>query len=280
MARDLEARMSQNNTPEQQRPASMADQIRSMEEQFQLAMPKGMEAQQLVRDALTCLRQTPRLGECSPASVLGALMTCSQLGLRPGVLGQAWVIPRKNYKTGQMEANFQPGYKGLIQLAQRSGNIKSLSARTVYENDTFDIEYGLNDNLIHKPYMEGERGNPIAYYAVAKYVNGGYNFVYMTHAEVCAHRDKYSQAKTGPWRDNFESMAHKTVIIKLAKWMPSNTEDRVFQQAVAADGTVRVDLAGAALDYPVYESPQGDNGDAPEHIDGEIVDDQTEEQTA
>src|SRR5437868_6622622 len=82
---------------------TLADQIRNMQEQFALAMPRCMEAQQLVRDALSLVRTTKHLAECDAQSVLGGLMTFAQLGLRPGVLGHGWLIPfKKRYKDGNV----------------------------------------------------------------------------------------------------------------------------------------------------------------------------------
>lgn len=263
MGTNLEQRMAANNAPaKQNRPVTLADQIRSMESQFQLAMPKGMEAQQLVRDALTCLRQTPKLAECTPQSVLGGLMTCSQLGLRPGVLGHAYLVPFWDRKQGGMVAQLVVGYRGLVELAHRSGQIQSLIARTVYANDHFDVDYGLDDKLVHKPCMNGPKGDPIAYYAVAKFTTGGHSFIVMSKNEMLAYRDEHAKAKNkqgqvfGPWADNFDAMARKTCVRQLAKWMPSSTD---LDRGIAADETVRVDLSESALDYP-------------QHVDGEVVD--------
>lgn len=252
---DLERRMAQQqNTPaqQQQRPASLADNIRAMEQQFQLAAPKGVEASQLVRDALTALRQNPQLMHCSQASVLGGLMTLAQLGLRPGVLGQAWLIPFKDYRQG-MVAQLVIGYQGLVELAHRSGKIKSLIARTVYEHDTFDVDYGLEDKLVHKPYMGGDKGEPVAYYAVAKFTTGGHAFFVMSHAEMEQYRARNVKSKSGPWKDHYEAMAHKTCVRQLAKWLPKSTE---FATGLAADNSVRVDLAPAAVEYT--EHPEGE----------------------
>lgn len=261
---------------EKKRPATLADQIRGMETQFKLAMPKGAEAVQLVRDALTALRTTRNLDRCEEATVLGALMTCAQLGLRPGVLGHAWVLPFWDGRSSGYKAQLVIGYQGLVELAHRSGQIASLIARTVYANDTFDVEYGLADTLVHKPCLDGSRGEPIAYYAIAKYKSGGYAFMVMTQTEMEEYRDLYATAKTregrivGPWKDNFESMAHKTCVRQLSKWMPKATE---FASAIEADGTVRVDL-----------TPDPDvmlHGEHPT-LDGEIVDtdqDQAEAET-
>jgi recombination protein RecT len=262
MAHNLEQRIQAQTAPDRQRPATLADQIKNMESQFALAMPKGAEAQQLVRDALTALRQTPNLSQCTPATVLGSLMTCAQLGLRPGVLGHAYLVPFKNKSKGVMEAQLVIGYQGLVELAHRSGQIKSLIARTVYENDFFDVDYGLDDKLVHKPYLGGDKGQPIAYYAVAKFNSGGHAFFVMSHPEMIAYRDRHSKTpKWGPWADHFEAMAHKTCYRQLSKWMPKSTE---MAQAIAADETVRVDLTPSAIDHPAVidgdtvEAPQND----------------------
>lgn len=279
MAKDLEARIAANNAPAQQRPPSLSDQIRSMEQQFAMAAPKGVEAAQLVRDALTALRQTPKLAECTPQSVLGSLMTCAQLGLRPGVLGHAYLLPFWDKRQGGQVAQLVVGYQGLVELAHRSGKIQSLIARTVHENDTFDVDYGLEDKLVHKPYMGGDKGQPIAYYAVAKFTTGGHAFFVMSHPEMLEYRDKHAKARNrngqvfGPWADNFEAMAHKTCVRQLSKWMPKSTE---LATAISADETVRVDLAPDAINYGQH--PDGDS--APEHVDGEIVDDQAEDASA
>ncbi|WP_190824734.1 recombination protein RecT [Saccharopolyspora pogona] len=249
---------SGNQPAQQNGGGTLADQIRAMQPQFQMAMPKGAEAAQLIRDAMTCLRTTPALARCDAASVLGGLMTCAQLGLRPGVLGHAWLIPFGR------QAQLVIGYQGLVELAHRSGQIKSLQARTVYENDTFDVDYGLADSLIHKPAMTGPKGKPVAYYAFAKFVTGGHAFVVMSYDEMETYRDQNAKSKTGPWKDHFEGMAHKTCVRQLAKWMPRSTE---FATAIEADNTVRVDTSvnpDAAL-----------HGQHPDVIDGEIEPDET-----
>lgn len=259
---------------------SLSDQIRQMQSQFQLAMPRGAEATQLIRDAMTCLRTNPNLAKCEPTTVLGALMTCAQLGLRPGVLGHAWLIPfwdskmetvgkQGRKRTGGHKAQLVIGYQGMIELAHRSGQIKSLQARTVYANDTFEVEYGLADNLVHKPVMSGPKGDPVAYYAVVKFTSGGHAFLVMSHDEMEAYRDEHATAKTsggkvfGPWKDHFEGMAHKTCVRQLSKWMPRATE---FATAIEADNTVRVDLS-PNLDAALH----GEHPSTSDYIDGEYV---------
>lgn len=268
MARNLTDRIEQNNEIAKtgDKPPSLQQQIRNMEQQFAMAMPRGGEAAQLVRDSLTCLRQTPKLAECDPASVLGGLMSCAQLGLRPGVLGHAWLLPfwdsryewvdgNGRERKGGMRAQLVVGYQGLVELAHRSGKISSLIARTVYENDVFDVDYGLADSLVHKPNLKGTRGNPIAFYAIAKFTTGGHAFLVMTYDEMIEYRDLHAKARRkdktvfGPWVDNFEGMAHKTVVRQLSKWMPKSTE---FARAIEHDEAVRVDLTPDAIDRPIH----------------------------
>lgn len=246
---------------------SIADEIRKMEKAYQMAMPKGAEASQLIRDALTALRMTRNLAKCETQSVLGSLMTCAQLGLRPGVLGHAWLLPFWDSRNKGYKAQLVIGYQGLIELAHRSGKISSLIARTVYDGDDFDVDYGVADRLVHKPNLLGDRGAPIAYYAIAKFTTGGYAFYVMSHKDMEKYRDRNATAKTkegrifGPWVDHFEGMSHKTCVRQLAKYMPKSTE---LAMALAADDGVRVDL-----------TPTVDPAEATEHpdyLDGEVID--------
>lgn len=271
MGRNLSQRVAGNAVAQRQKPGetTLEQDIKSMQKQFEMAMPKGAEAVQLVRDAITALRTTPKLAQCDRPSVLGGLMTCAQLGLRPGVLGHAWLLPfwssKANDGRGGFQAQLVIGYQGLVDLAHRSGRISSLIARTVYENDHLDIDYGLADSLVHRPQMKGRRGEPVGYYAIAKFTTGGHAFIYMTHDEMVEYRDKYATAKTkagtvvGPWKDNFEGMAHKTCVRQLSKWMPKSTE---LATAIDADNSVRVDI-----------TPDADPAHVSEHdyIEGEVV---------
>lgn len=252
MGNNLAKRVSGDQVAEtqQQRPATLTDQVRQMEEQFALAMPKGVEAAQLVRDAVTVIRQTPKLGECEPASVLGSLMTCAQLGLRPvGALGHAYLLPFWDGRERKRKAQLIIGYQGLIELAYRSRQIKSITAEIVYAGDYFHEVKGLRPDLIHEPAAPANRGEPVAYYATFHKTDGGYGFEVMWREEVEQHRDAYAMARTrdgkvvGPWRDQFDGMAKKTVIRRMAKLMPKATD---LATAIAADERVRVDVVGDA----------------------------------
>jgi recombination protein RecT len=234
-------------------PAELKNVIRKMEAQFQLAMPKGMEAKQLIRDFMTVLQLTPKLAECDTTSVLGALMTCSQLGLRPGVLGQAWVLPFKG--KGQLII----GYKGYATLAQRTSAISDITARIIREKDYYDYEFGLEERLVHRPTLTEERGEPVAFYSVVRTNTGGKYWELMSVPEMEAHRDRFAMGRKygtigksgplfngrylgevqGPWVDDFNSMAKKTVVIRALNLAPASTE---LQRAFDVDGSTRFDL--------------------------------------
>lgn len=187
-------------------------------------VPKHMTPERMARIALTTISRTPALAECTPASIIGAVMNCAILGLEPNLIGHAYLVPFHNGKTGRKEAQFQIGYKGLIDLVRRSGNVSSIYAHEVCQKDEFDYCYGLKKDLNHKP-AEGDRGLVTHYYACYHLKDGAYDFVVMTRAEVEAYRDKYSKAaKFGPWVDNFDEMAKKTLIRRLVKYMPISIE--------------------------------------------------------
>jgi recombination protein RecT len=228
---------------EKKNPSTIKDYIKAMESEIKKALPKVITPERFTRIALSAISQTPQLQNCTPQSFLAALMNCAQLGLEPNTpLGQAYLIPFKNTKKGVVECQFQLGYKGLIDIAYRSGELASIEARVVYANDDFEVQLGLDSALKHSPKMDGNRGEAIAVYGIFKLANGGYYFDVMSIDDVKAHAQKYSQAyKSGfsPWNTNFEEMAKKTIIKKVLKYAPLRTD--VLRQ-VSEDGTVKTEL--------------------------------------
>lgn len=194
------------------------DIIQAGAKQFATALPKHINTDRFVRIAITTIRQNPKLAQCSQESLLGALMVSAQLGLEPGTLGQCYLIPYGR------ECQFQIGYKGMIELLRRSGQLKDIYAYSVYENDDFEITYGLDRNLIHKPNLEN-KGNFLGCYCVAILKDGAKAFEYMTKEEIEAHAKKFSKTfGNGPWKTDFEAMSHKTVVKKMLKWLPLSVE--------------------------------------------------------
>ena len=229
-------------------PQTIKDYINAMSGEIAKALPQVMTPERFTRIALSAVSNTPKLGNCTPQSFLGAMMNAAQLGLEPNTpLGQAYLIPFENRKKGITECQFQIGYKGLIDLAYRSGEVKMIDAQTVYENDEFEYELGMDPVLKHKP-ARTNRGNPIYFYATFKLTNGGQGFQVMSIEDVQEHAKKYSKTyNNGPWQTNFEEMAKKTVLKKLLKYAPLKTE---FVKQVTQDETIKTKLSDNMEDVP------------------------------
>lgn len=240
-----------------------------MKQQMALAMPKHMTADRMMRIALTEVRKVPALGRCNIESFMGAIMQCAQLGLEPGsALGHAYLLPFGNGKAKDGKSNCQLiiGYRGMIDLARRSGQIVSLTARTVHENDAFKYEFGLEETMHHVP-ADGDRGKMTHVYAVAKLKGGGVQFDVMSRADVDKVRSTSKAGTNGPWVTHFEEMAKKTVIRRLFKYLPVSIE---IQQAVTLDERAEagIDQDNASVltgDYSVIDDQQ----EAGEQVDTE-----------
>ena len=182
-------------------------------------LPKHMDMNRMSRIALTTIRTNPKLLECAVPSLMGAVMQAVQLGLEPGLLGHCYILPYKR------EATFVIGYKGMIDLARRSGHIQSIYAHAVHENDEFEYELGLHPKLEHKP-SHGERGAFIGAYAVAHFKDGGYQMEFMPKSEIEKRRKRSATANSSysPWSSDYEEMAKKTVVRYMFKYLPISIE--------------------------------------------------------
>jgi recombination protein RecT len=210
--------------------------IERMMPEIKKALPNTITPERFTRITLSALSNNPTLKLCSELSFLSAMMTSAQLGLEPNTpLQQAYIIPYKNH--GNYEAQFQIGYKGLIDLAYRSGQVKTIYAEAVHENDTFEYELGLNPKLVHVP-ADRNRGEVTHYYAVFKLVNGGEGMFVASKDDILKHAEKYSKSyakDTSPWKSNFDEMAKKTVIKQVLKYAPLSTD---FMSKLTADETI------------------------------------------
>lgn len=227
---------------------TMQAYIKAMEPAIKKALPSVITPERFTRMVLSALSSTPKLAECSPQSFLAAMMTAAQLGVEPNTaLGQAYLLPYRNH--GQMECQFQLGYKGLIDLAYRSGEVSVIQAHTVYENDVFEYELGMDPKLRHVP-AKADRGEAVAYYAMFKTKDGGYGFEVMSVDDVQRHAQRYSKSYgsgTSPWRSNFDEMAKKTVLKRALKYAPLKSD---FVRGVAQDETIKAELSDEMYTVP------------------------------
>lgn len=220
--------MAKQLTAEQAKIQEFSKTLESMKGQIARALPKFMNPERMTRIALTEFRTTPNLRACDVKSVLGAIVQSAQLGLEPGGhLGHAYLVP---YKT---TCQLIIGYRGMIDLARRSGQLVNISAHEVYENDVFEFEYGLEEKLRHIPAREN-RGEFIAAYAVARLKDGGHQIEVMFKSDIDQIRGKSKSGGSSysPWSTAYEEMAKKTVIRRLFKYLPVSIE---IQRAVTLD---------------------------------------------
>ena len=212
--------------------------LNKMKDEFRKVLPETIKPDRLFRIAITEMRMNPRLFDASKESLLGALMVSAQLGLEPGTLGYCYLVPYQNKKTGQLEIQFQLGYKGILELVRRSGQVENIEARVVYEKDRFDFEYGLNPKLVHKPALNlKERGKPVAVYAIARFKSGATAFDIMSVEEIEAIRKRSKSPDYGPWQTDWEAMAKKVIIKRLCKYLPLSVD---VQRGLAVDETTKV----------------------------------------
>ena len=235
-------------------------------------------AEKYARQALTLFSQNPRLQACRPVTILSALMTASALGLdlTPS-LGQCYIIPYDNKKREGgnwitvSEAQFQLGYRGAIALAQRSDRIARIAADVVCERDYFEYSKGLNPKLEHVESDEEDRGPVTHVYAVANFTNGGYAFEVWPVNKVISHAKKFSKSydsSKSPWKTDFDSMAKKTLIMAIWKYLPVSTE---IMSAAAQDETVKDDVSGISKEQDVIDIMPVQDEEQEEDIENGIL---------
>lgn len=220
-------------------------------------LPNHITEERMARTFLAALTQTPALLNCTPDSLMKAVMEASILGLpTDGILGHGYILPYKE------KAKFIPGYRGLIDLARRSGQVNWIQARVVYEDDEFSFAYGLEPECIHKPAPRNEDDTSddkvIAFYAAAKLVTGEIVFEVMYRDDIEAIRKRSPAGRHGPWVTDWVEMGRKTVTRKLMKYLPLSTD---IQAAVVSD-----EYAEAGLLDKIIEPAEGE-----EFIDAESV---------
>jgi recombination protein RecT len=242
--------------------ATLRALLEQMKDQFAAALPEHLKVDRLLRVAITAAQNTPKLLDCDQKSFLSAIMTCAQLGLEPdGVLGQAYLVPFNG------KVQFIPGYRGLITLARNSGEVESLIAREVHENDIFGhwnertqtYELNMADPLppYHGIKRGVERGAVEYFYSVARFMNGGCQWEVMTLADVHMIRNrsagwqsavKFNKTDKSPWFTDEIEMGKKTVIRRISKYLPMSVQRAVrIEDQHDRGGHAVIDAAGDLL---------------------------------
>ena len=247
-----------------QQAPTVGDLIEQLRPQIERALPNTMSADRFARIVLTTLRTSPNLAKCNPHSLMAACMLSAQLGLEPGPLGHAYFVPFGK------EVTFIIGYRGMLDLARRSGEIRSIEAREVCANDKFEYAFGLEPKLTHVP-ATGERGEPTHYYGIAKFADGSYYFEVLSKEDVDGYRKRSRASNGGPWVTDYSAMARKTVIRRMAPYLPLSPE---AARAVASDEGVVARLDDLSHDGQVavkHDVIDVEAEDIPELTEGELA---------
>lgn len=179
--------------------------------------------EKLIKIVGVAMSRTPLLLQCDPMTVLNSVMTLAELGLSPGPLGDAYLIPFKNGKTQRYECQLIIGYRGMVTLARRSGQISTITAEVVREGDEWEFELGLDAKLRHVPKAKADATIRLAY-ALVKFKDGSHQICVMTKDEIDGIRRRSRAAGSGPWVSDYAEMAKKTVIRRLCKLLPLTPE--------------------------------------------------------
>lgn len=213
-------------------------------------VPKHLTPDRLIKIALNCIARTPKLQECTSASLLQCVITCAELGLEPGgALGHAYLVPYR--VNGTMTCMLVAGYRGFIELAMRAGALKQAEARVVHANDRFDLRFGLQPQLDHVPNLDTP-GAPLCVYFVGRFTDGYQHVEVMSWTEVQRTKARSRSKDDGPWVTDEEEMARKTVVRRAMKYMRMSPE---LERALEEDNQDFVDAQFSRLDVPGIVAP-------------------------
>jgi recombination protein RecT len=209
---------------------TLAQYLEARKADIAQAAARHVSADRLARIVLNCVARTPALRNCTMVSIYRSAMMAAELGLDPGsALGECYLLPYKD------QCQLIVGYRGLITLARRSGEVETVQAFVVYEGDDFEVKLGTLPEIVHNPRYDGDRDpSKVRYvYAVAK-LRGTETpmFDVMTRSEVEAVRRRSKSGAAGPWETDWAEMARKTVVRRLAKYLPMSVE---MAKAVSLD---------------------------------------------
>lgn len=224
--------------------------IDRLKPQITKALPSQVSADRFLRVCMTTLRTSGKLVKCDPQSLMAALLTAAQLGLEPSILGQCYLIPYGN------KVEFQIGYKGMIDLARRSGELQTIYASIFYKEEIeagrFDYSEGTDLFIRHKPMIDLVDPMPVGAYAVARFKDGGFQFVVMgKHViEKIKASSKTNKYPDSPWNKWPEEMWKKTAIRRLFKMLPISVElaSKVMDNDQVIKSEVRDDMTEPGLD--------------------------------
>lgn len=234
-------------------------QLTNMTSEFRNALPSHIKPEKFQRVVMTVVQQNPGLMNADRRTLLASCLKCAADGLIPDGREAALVM------FGQ-QVQYMPMLAGIQKRIRNSGEIASIQAHVIYENDHFVWHQGLDASVEHRPLFPGDRGKPIGAYAVAKFKDGSEpQFEVMDVAAIERVRQVSRAKSNGPWVQWWDEMARKTVFRRLSKWLPMDTE---------AEDLMRRDDENATIEHepaPGVADTQSSKLDALEHDDDGVI---------
>jgi recombination protein RecT len=254
--RNVPARAEEKRAVARQNKADLQGLLESVDTKAALerVLPKYLTVERLIGLTMLATTTSPQLRNCTPGSVIQALMQAAQLGLEPnGPLGHAYLVPYGTVCT------MIPGYRGLFFLAVDSGAITKGVARLIYEGDDFEWTQGVEERIDHRPSLSSDRsdGRVIGAYAVVWHPDGSTQFEVMNRQEIDRVRASSKASKSGPWVDWYGEMAKKTVVKRLLKQIAISTKSQRLAEAIELDN--RFESGEIRGVMPGFDSPESLN---------------------
>lgn len=226
----------------------------------------GKVAGRFAKILYTTISNSPQLQRCTVQSIIKAAGISASLGLDIDMRGLAWLVPYKNKDTGALEASFQIGYQGLVELAYRSGKVKAISAHCIYESEADNVRITRENGRysVHHPFSYKEpSGKMIAVYATAE-VEGFGSFTEVLRVDEVEKVRRGGKAPNSPaWTQHFEAMAKKTAIRRLAKFLPKSIAEDFTRAAAADEKQDIIDVPSSRFERPAetaIEEPERQQG--------------------
>lgn len=262
----------QTQAPAQPDRNRFAEILKKQWGKIEAVAPKHLSTERLFNMTVSAVNHNPKLLECRIETLLSCVMRCSALGIEPSDvdgLGRAYILPFYNSKKRHMEATFILGYRGMIELARRSNQIKDIVARAVYEGDEFEYVFGFHEDLRHVPKATQKDPTKLTHvYLIANFTNGGHYIGVMSKDELEKVRKRSQSPNKGPWVTDYEAMCLKSITRRDWKWLPLSVET---QAVVTYDETTGGYEQALHIDMPVFEVPEEKELEPAPEVEPEVV---------
>lgn len=245
--------MTQMTTTQKNKNEQIRDLVKSYQPAMEKLLGKSLSAERMTQIALINIGKIPKLAECSPASLMGAILESTRLGLEPGAgAGHTWLIPFYNKRKERMEVQLIPDYRAIVKRLKTHAGAAVVFAEAVYQNDQFEHGAGPEGLFLNWRPADGDRGPIVKYFACAWAKDKtllGVNV--MTIEEIKAIQKRSKAGSSGPWISDPVWMAKKTVVRPLNKLIPH--EDTTLTRMAELDDQ---DQFGIPQDLGVLVDPK------------------------